>query len=81
MNLFDALVAESGMDFRGFLAEYRRAAALLHDGTGDLAFRNVDLTDKSFMRWRSGQVARPHHPAPAILKQIYGRSVKLRSSE
>ncbi|MFE4514275.1 hypothetical protein ACFRMQ_08790 [Kitasatospora sp. NPDC056783] len=75
MNLFDALVTESAMDFRGFLAEYRRAATLLHDRTGDIAFRNADLTDKSFMRWRSGQVARPHHPAPAILKQIFGRPV------
>ncbi|MFJ9695134.1 hypothetical protein [Kitasatospora sp. NPDC101183] len=73
MNLFDALVAESGMDFRGFLAEYRRAAAVLHERTGDLAFRNVDLTDKSFVRWRSGQVTRPHHPAPIILKQMFGR--------
>ncbi|AUY50472.1 hypothetical protein [Streptomyces sp. CB01881] len=74
-TLFEALVTEAGMDFRSFLAEYRRVAALLYERTGDLAFRNVVLTDKSFTRWRAGQVARPHHPAPAILKHMYSRPV------
>ncbi|MFJ7280617.1 hypothetical protein [Kitasatospora sp. NPDC098663] len=74
-TLFDALVTEARMDFRSFLAEYRRVAALLYERTGDLAFRRVILTDKSFARWRTGQVARPHHPTPAILKQMYGKPV------
>ncbi|WP_224274959.1 hypothetical protein [Streptomyces sp. LS1784] len=73
MNLFDALVIKSGMDFRNFLSEYRRAAALLYEKTGDLSFRNVALTEKSYARWRSGQVTRPHHPAPAILRELFGR--------
>lgn len=75
MNLFDALISQSGMDFRGFLSEYRRAAVLLHEKTGDPSFRNIDLTEKTFTRWRSGHVARPHYPAPAILKGLFGRSV------
>ncbi|MFD4399197.1 tetratricopeptide repeat protein [Kitasatospora sp. NPDC058478] len=74
-TLFDVLVTEARMDFRSFLAEYRRVAALLYERTGDIAFRNVVLTDKSFTRWRAGQVARPHHPAPAILERMYGKPV------
>ncbi|MFJ6380126.1 hypothetical protein ACIQI7_09015 [Kitasatospora sp. NPDC092039] len=75
MNLLDALISQSGMDFRGFLSEYRRAASQLHEKTRDPSFRNIDLTEKTFTRWRSGRVARPHHPAPAILKLIFGRTV------
>ncbi|MFF2620123.1 hypothetical protein [Kitasatospora sp. NPDC058046] len=76
MNLLDALITQFGMDFRAFQSEYRRTAALLHEKTGDAAFRNIVLTEKSVSRWRSGHVARPHHPAPAILKQLFGRPVE-----
>ncbi|GAA4838902.1 hypothetical protein [Kitasatospora terrestris] len=72
-NLFDALVAREGMDFRTFHAEYRRVASELYRETCDLAFKNPTLTDKSFQRWRSGDVTRPHHPTPAILKSMFGR--------
>ncbi|MGW4897372.1 hypothetical protein ACWEQL_34720 [Kitasatospora sp. NPDC004240] len=72
-NLFDALVAREELDFRAFKAEYRRVASELYRETGDIAFRNVTLTDKSFQRWRAGDVSRPHHPAPAILKSMFGR--------
>ncbi|MFJ2866824.1 hypothetical protein [Kitasatospora sp. NPDC087314] len=75
MNLFDALLSKSGMDFRGFLSEYRRVATLLYEKTGDLSFRNIDLAEKSYARWRSGQVVRPHHPAPTILRELFGKPV------
>ncbi|MFJ4189444.1 hypothetical protein [Kitasatospora sp. NPDC089509] len=75
MNLLDALISQSGMDFREFLSEYRQVAAHLHEKTRDPSFRNIDLTEKTFARWRSGRVVRPHHPAPAVLKGLFGRTV------
>ncbi|WP_327074421.1 hypothetical protein OG196_31760 [Kitasatospora purpeofusca] len=76
ITLFDALVTRASMDdFRDFAAAYKQVAAALHAETDDPAFRNVDLTDKSFQRWRAGLVTRPHHPTPAILKRMFGRPV------
>ncbi|MFD8320733.1 hypothetical protein [Kitasatospora purpeofusca] len=72
-NLFDALVTRDKMDFRKFLAEYRRAALALYQKTGDTAYRNATLTEKSFQRWRNGNVGRPHHPTPDILNNMFGR--------
>ncbi|MFF1797198.1 hypothetical protein ACFVXQ_23780, partial [Kitasatospora sp. NPDC058263] len=72
-TLFDALVTQAKMDFRSFLAEYRQVAGALYQESSDLAFRNATLTEKSFGRWRAGDVARPHHPTPAILKRMFGK--------
>ncbi|MFB8235549.1 hypothetical protein ACFC58_03265 [Kitasatospora purpeofusca] len=76
ITLLDALAARAKLnDYRAFAAEYKRAAAVLHKKTGDPAFRNVELTEKSFKRWRDGGVSRPHHPTPAILDHMFDRPI------
>ncbi|WP_405018099.1 hypothetical protein OHV05_14950 [Kitasatospora sp. NBC_00070] len=72
-TLFDALVTEQGMNYRTFAAEYRRVAAVLYRETEDSAYRNASVTNKSFLRWRSGRTSRPHHPAPAILARLFNQ--------
>ncbi|WP_406205257.1 hypothetical protein OH807_30525 [Kitasatospora sp. NBC_01560] len=74
-TLFDALLAQAQMEFRDFLADYKQAAADLYRKHDDLAFKNVTLTEKTFGRWRAGNVARPHHPTPAILKHMFDMPV------